>query len=128
MPDFDARFTGGTTLEVWTDPPLDQRPTRINPFALHPHRYRRSEVGEEIEIAATVAGVSAPLDSALDGRTFLGWFAECPAWPGPSVTSPPGQSSVRRFTPTEGGHYTYVLRRISGGGIILHVDVLGFDG
>lgn len=121
MPDFTARFSAGTELVVWRDPPTETKPTRLNPFPQFPHRYRRAEVGEEIEIRATVDGVEAPLDSALDGRLFLGWLAE---WPGlkPVITSPPGQSSVRRFTPIDEGHYTYVLRRKSGGGIILHVD------
>jgi hypothetical protein len=128
MPDFGASFTGGTTLERWADPALDQRPSRINPDPLHPHRYRRSEVGEEIEVTASVGGVAGPLDAALGGRLFLGWFAECPTGNGPAVTIPPGQSSVRRFTVAAGGHYTYVLRRQGGGGIILHVDVVGLDG
>jgi hypothetical protein len=124
MPDFQARFTAGTTLERWEDPPLGGRPSRINPFVGGPHRYRRVELGTEVTISAVVAGVTAPLDAALGGRLFLGWFAEWPA-ARPTVTSPPGQSSVRRFTPSAFGHYTYVLRRQGGGGVILHLEVAG---
>lgn len=124
MADFSARFTGGPTLTIWRDPPLETKPSRINPLPQYPHRYHRADVNFEIEITATVDGVEGPLDSALDGRLFLGWLAEYPE-PKPMVTSPPGQSSIRRFTPTAVGHYTYVLRRKSGGGIILHVDVFG---
>lgn len=121
MPDFSARFTSNATLVVWRDLPTESKPSRINPLPQYPHRYYLAEVGEEIEITATVDGVDGPLDTALDGRTFLGWLAEHPV-PKPAVTSPPGQSSIRRFTPTAAGHYTYVLRRKSGGGIILHID------
>ena len=74
-------------------------------------------------IGASVAGVDAPLDGALDGRLFYGWFAEWASASAPLVTSPAGQSSVRSFTPLEPGHYTYVLRRRGGGGCILHLDV-----
>jgi hypothetical protein len=123
MPDFLARFAAGTTLETWSDPPLGDRASRINPFNQRPHRYRRALLGEEVEVEAAVAGVSGPLDAALGGRLFFGWFAEHASTSPPAVTSPPGQSSVRRFTPGQTGHYTYVLRRTGGGGIILHLDV-----
>ena len=124
MADFSAAFTAGTTTAVWADPAAASGllPSRINPDPLHPHRYRLAAPGVEVEITATVGGVEGPLDAALGGRTFLGWFAECPG-PRPNVTSPGGQSSVRRFTPVDEGHYTYVFRRLGGGGLIFHLDV-----
>jgi hypothetical protein len=125
MPDFLARFAAGTTLETWSDPPLGDRAGRLNPFIQRPHRYRRAESGALVEIAGVVAGVVGPLDGALGGRLFYGWFAETASGSPPAVTSPPGQSSVRRFTPTAFGHYTYVLRRAGGGGVILHIECEG---
>lgn len=123
MADFSARFTGGVTLESWQDPPSGVTlPSRINPSPLHPLKYRRGIVGEQIELRATVGGTEGPADGALGGRLFLCWFAEHPT-PRPSISHPPGTTSVRRFTPTVPGHYTIVFRRQRGGGVILHVDV-----
>lgn len=124
MPDFAASFTGGVTLERWTDPPLGARPTRINPVPNRPHLRRVGETNVQITISARVAGVTAPMDAALGGRLFVGWLAEYPSAHSPAVASPAGQSSVRRFTPSAPGHYTFVLRRAQGGGVILHVDVM----
>jgi len=123
MADFLARFAAGTTLETWSDPPFGDRPSRINPSIQRPHRYRHADPESTVTIHASVDGVDAPLDAALDERLFYGWFAERPSATAPIVTSPVGQSSVRTFTPLEEGHYTYVLRRQGGGGIILHLDV-----
>lgn len=129
MPDFDARFTGSTTLEVWSDPPLGDSPSRINPYPEHPLRYRQVLTGDVVEFSAVVGGVEGPLDSALAGRLFYGWMIECPTPTAvPPVTSPPGQSSVVSFTPSAPGHYTYMMRRRGGGGIILHVDAIDFEG
>lgn len=125
MPDFSVRFTAGTTLERWADPALGERPSRINALPELPLKYRQAMIGEPVEIRAVVGGVLGPLDAALGGRTFLGWFAEYPGTQPPTVSSPGGQSSVRTFTPLEFGHYTYVLRRQSGGGIVLHLDATG---
>lgn len=122
MPDFGARFTAGTTLEPWSDPPLGARPSRVNGFLEQPQRYQHGVVGNQVTLTASVGGVAGPLDAALGGRLFLGWFAECPGTR-PTVATPAGQSSVRRFTPVDPGHYTYVLRRQGGGGVILHLDV-----
>lgn len=123
MADFDARFTAGASLEVWSDPPLGAQPSRINPLPAIPHRRRVATLGNEVEISAIVAAVEGPVDGALGGRLFYGWLAEY-AGARPNVSSPSGQSSVRRFTPTAPGHFTYVLRRQRGGGIILHLDVV----
>lgn len=127
MPDFAARFTGGTTIERWTDPALGELPSRINALPELPLKRRLALTDDPVEISAVVGGVVGPLDAALSGRTFLGWFAEYPGTHAPPVSSPPGQSSVRSFTPAEPGHYTYVLRRMGGGGIVLHLDAIVFE-
>ena len=124
MPNFDVRFTDGAGPARWLDPPTEDRPSRINPAPNRPHLRWLAAVGAEVELSAVVDGDVAPLDSALAGETFVGWFAECPSASAPTVSSPPGQSSVRRFTPVRAGHYTYVVRRRRGGGIIVHLDVV----
>lgn len=123
MSDFRAGFTSGVTLEPWADPADSTRPTRQNTTAERGHTRRQGTVGTQIEVTATVAGVDAPLDAALDDRLFLVSFAE---WvePKPVLSSPVGQSSVQRFTPASAGHYCFVLRRDGGGGIFMHVDVI----
>lgn len=123
MPDFGATFTAGVTGTTWEDPASGGKPTRINPRPGLPHRRRVGSVGVQLTVTAVVAGVSAPLDAALGGRLFTGTLAETPGAL-PPVTSPGGQSSVQRFTPTVAGHYTFVMRRQDGGGQWLHVDVV----
>ncbi len=124
MPDFRAAFTSGVTLEPWADPADSTRPTRQNIIADRGHTRRQGTVGSEIELTATVDGVAGPLDAALDDRLFLVSFAE---WvePKPALSSPVGQSSVQRFTPASAGHYCFAFRRDGGGGIFMHVDVVG---
>jgi hypothetical protein len=122
VPDFSATFTAGATLVAWTDPPDALRPSRLNPIVGHGHRRRLGAVGVGVTITATVGGVSAPLDSALGARLLTGMLAEAPGAP-PAITTPAGQSSVQSFTPAVVGHYTFVLRRDGGGGLILHLDV-----
>jgi hypothetical protein len=125
MPDFSAGFTSGApSLLIWRDPATASLPSRINPAASHPHRYRRGTVGVEIEVSARVDGVTGPLDAALGGRLFMAWLAEYPSQHAPPLSHPVGQSSVQRFTPTIAGHHTLVFRRAGGGGFILHVDVV----
>jgi hypothetical protein len=122
MADFSAQWFG-PVITHWIDPAdLPTRPSRINPAPGRELRRRTSTVGEPVILRATVDGVTAPLDSALDGRLFMGWFAESPA-PPPVVTATAAKSSERTFTPTLAGHYTYVLHRAGGGGIVLHLDV-----
>lgn len=127
MPDFDVRFTAGTTLESWRDPALDNTPSRINPAPQRPLKYRQALTDDPVEVSAVVNGALAPLDSELGGRLFYGWWVEYPTTV-PAVTRPPGQSSVLSFTPAAPGHYAYALRRYGGGGIILHVDAIEFEG
>jgi hypothetical protein len=124
MPDFSARFTAGVSLETWEDPATVSpvRPSRINPAPQRALRYWLGAVDTPIEVAATVDGVEGAVDASLDGRTFISWFAECPS-PRPPIAHPPDTSSLCTFTPRQPGHYTLVLRRRQGGGILLHVDV-----
>lgn len=124
MPNFAATFSDGATLARWTDPPSEEQPSRINPAANHPFLRRRADAGELVEVSAVVGGVTGPLDAALGGELFVGWFAEYPSASPPTVAVVAGQTSVRRFTPTAVGHYTYVLRRVRGGCVILHLDVV----
>lgn len=124
MADFGARFTAGAALANWTDPALGERPSRIHTLPELPQKRRLATTGEAVQVSAVVAGVVGPLDAALSARLFFGWFVEYPGPQAPTVSSPPGQSSVRSFTPDAPGHYTYVLRRKGGGGIVLHVDAI----
>jgi len=123
MPDFTAAYSSGVTLEQWTDPPLGNVPTRINPSAAYPHRRHVGSTGVQVELTATVGGVVGEVDANLGGRLFIGDFAEAPEFPFPPITNPAGQSSVQRFTPQAVGHYTFILRRTDGGGVFVHVDV-----
>ena len=123
MPDFRIAFSGAP-LAAWTDPATSTAPSRINPAPNRQHLRRRATVGVQVSLSAVVAGVTGPLDAALGGRLFFGWFIEYPTAGVPPVSVPAGQSSVRRFTPTLAGHYTYCLRRADGGGLILHVDAV----
>jgi hypothetical protein len=124
VPDFSVRFSDGTTVQRWTDPPTDALPSRINAAPNRPPLRQVASVGSEVEVSAIVDGDEAPLDGALGGRLFYGWWIEYPTVDPPGLTLPAGQSSVRRFTPALSGHYTYCLRRMDGGGYILHVDAL----
>ncbi len=121
MANFTARITSGASLELWEDPASDL-PSRINPTSRRGHQRQVGSVGTQVTVTATVAGSSAPLDAALASKLFFGFFAETPTTP-PAISSPTGQSSVQRFTPNAAGHYTFVMRRHDGGGMILHLDV-----
>lgn len=125
MADFDADFSAGTTIEVWTDPASGGVPTRLNAFTEHPHRRHVCEVGTQLTVTAVVGGVSAPLDAALGGRLFRLYHVERPDGTvvAPAISNPAGQSSVQRVTPDRAGHWTFRMKRYdAGGAIFLHVD------
>lgn len=121
--DFQAKITNGSTRTIWVD---NATPSRINPLPDRQQTFWLSSVGQEITVTATVDSVSAPLDGALGGRLFYYKWAE---WPTPIVNPPPavvitpGQSSVMTFIPLLAGHYTFVIRRQSGGGILIPFEV-----
>lgn len=124
MPAFSADFTDGTTVSEWLDPATVSVPSRINPFAEHPHLRHEGQVGVEVEVSGRVDGVTGPLDVDLDdANLFKLSFVELPGYPPPSKSSPVGQSSVQRFTPLISGHYAVMLRRLEHGQVILHLDV-----
>lgn len=124
MASFDATFTDGATIAQWDDPAFGGVPTRQNAFEEHPHLRFVAEVGVEVEVSASIAGVVGPLDATLGGLLFSFSFAELPGISPPSITSPVGQSSVQRFTPPAAGHYTMKLKRPANGAVILHIDAL----
>jgi hypothetical protein len=122
VPDFEARFTLGTTLGVWKDPADGSaRPSRIFTPPGVTHKRRIATVGVEVRIVAFVGGVGGPLDASLGGRLFIIGAVEYPGAM-PLFSSPAGQSSDQRFTPDVVGHYTLVMRRAGSGGMILHLD------
>ncbi len=125
MADFRLEFSGGVTLQPWSDPAdvLADLPSRLNARPEHEHTRHVGVSGAEVELSARVAGVLAPLDVALAGVLFTASFLELPSLPPPSFSSPVGQSSVQRFTPVTLGHYTLQLAREGHGAIIVHVDV-----
>jgi hypothetical protein len=125
MPNFEARFTAGASRAVWTDPADSTRPSRLNGLEVRPHTFREVIVGEPVTISAIVDGVVGPLDAALGGDTFSAWFAECPEWPAPSLSSPGGQSSVVTFAAEHAGHHLVVFLRSSGGRLLVPFWAIG---
>lgn len=125
MPNFSVRPTSGVTSKPWGDPASGERASRINPSTVAPHRHWVVVAGTEVVVAAKVDGGSeAALDGTLGGNLFNAWLAERPEFSSLVVVeSPPGQSSVQKFTPYFPGHYTLMMRRKGGGGVIVHFDV-----
>ncbi len=122
MPDFDVRFTSGTTSPIWDDAKLAIR-------SLHPHRYRRvaRPTGGTVDavLSCVVNGVVAPLDAALGGRLFT---TTCTQFGGafpPAVILGAGQSALitLRFSAGSFGHNEFTVRRPGGGSITLSVEV-----
>ena len=125
MADFRLEFSGGVTLEPWSDPAaiLADLPSRLNARPEHEHTRHVGVSGVQVELSARVGGVLAPLDASLGGVLFAAFFLELPSFPPPAFSSPVGQSSVQRFTPVTLGHYTLQIAREGHGAIIVHVDV-----
>ncbi len=119
MPDFSVRFSAGVTPTIWDDHPVTV--SRLNARPTRPPKYQRASVGVQVEVRATWAGSEAPMDADLGGNLFASDFAESPG-ASPIATSPVGQSSVQRFTPTAAGHYLWMIRHADGGAIGLHLD------
>lgn len=118
----------GLTVAVWTDPVVGQKPSRLNAAAAHPHRYYQAiQNTGPVTVTATVDGASAPLDATLAGETFTSSFVEVPIWPAPSITLTAGQSSVASFIPTRTGLHLFVMRRINGGAVGVHVYVVAAE-
>lgn len=137
MPSFSARLTDPTlrvpllaTVQVppmnlnvreWED---DRAPAKDGLKLRHfvATRFR------EIRAVCTVDGVEAPTEAALAGARFDWQWLESPL-PRPTISVVAGKSSHVRFTPLSNGHYTVLVRYYlasgrSGGGVILHFDVL----
>jgi hypothetical protein len=125
MADFRLEFSGGVTLEPWSDPAdiLGDLPSRLNARPEHEHTRHVAVSGVQVELRARVAGVLAPLDGALGGALFTAAFLELPSFPPPAFSSPVGQSSVQRVTLVTLGHYTLSIAREGHGAVIVHVDV-----
>jgi hypothetical protein len=127
------------------------RPARTLPLPGLPHKRWRAIVGVQVELNAVVAGIVAPMDAALGGKLFRAYAIESPSVVG--FSSPVGQSSVIRFTPSATpvvlpppvpgsaevisgqpqyagqGHYTiavYMYEPDGGtfGTIVVHIDAL----
>jgi len=125
MADFTARITSGATSREWDDPATNDAPGRTNTGTDILHRHFVVELGQTVTIKATVNGVEGPLDVTLGGRTFYRKWAELPYSGGlPTITSPPGQTSVFTFTPFRRGHYLFMVRRMDGGGFGIPFDVI----
>lgn len=124
MAEISARFSAGVTVDEWTDPVSGAKPSRINPFPEHPHLRYRGSVGVQVEIKGKTAGGENALDASLGGQLFYLDFVEWPhSNPLEATSSPAGQSSIQRFTPSAAGHYTLRLWREDHGAVILHLDV-----
>ena len=136
MADFDVELLTGDFVvaqpsSIWTDPALDEDPTRLNPRGHVQHRHMKLRISAtgsmDVLMRAIVAGVTAPADGALGGRLF-GWSVGI--WPAgapiPMITSPDGgKTSQARFT-LQGrfpGHYVIVAARPNGGHIGYPLDV-----
>lgn len=130
MADFDVGPAGEhshqpSNLSVvnWDDPPsVSGQPSRLLARPGFPLRRYRTVVGQTVRLEAVVAGVQAPLDTALGGRLFSADLVEgaaLPRWAAP----PLGQSSVIRFRFDWCGHHTIAVRRTGGGAILVPIDV-----
>ncbi len=119
------------TVPIWTDltgdPLLDQY-DRLRPTSGFPHRYIHVQLdspgSSRVQVAAAVNGLVLP-DAQLGGELFTYDFAELPGAPftPPVVNDDVGWSAVADFSVEREGHYTLVVTRELGGGVILHFDV-----
>jgi hypothetical protein len=120
VPGFDVAVTG-VTLEDWLDPAVDGHPSRLNRSDDDPALRYVAIAGIPVTITAIVDGVSAPQDSALDGRLFSAVVVESPI----ATARPAGvalQSSIQLYTPPVVGHYLLRMSRPGGGSWFLPFD------
>ncbi len=136
MADFDVELLTGDFISaqpssIWTDPAMNDDPTRLNPRGHVQHRHMKLLVAAagslSVRLRAVVGGVAAPADGALGGRLF-GWSVGI--WPAgapiPMITSPfGGKTSQASFTllGLYPGHYVFVAARPDGGHIGYPLDV-----
>jgi hypothetical protein len=137
MPAFTARLTDPTLrvplLASVQTPPMnltiaewsDERAPSKDGLEL---RHFVAGRGREIRAVCKVDEVEAPTEAALAGARFDWQWLEAPA-PQPAIERVAGKTSHVRFTPLHVGHYTliakfYLASGRSGGGVILHFDVL----
>ena len=130
--DFATQLRGPMNNVIWTDLTgdalLDQF-NRLRPQTGFPHRYIRVDLPNapaphRVQVAAAVNGIVEP-DANLGGELFTYSFAEIPGPPfiTPSVIDDVGWSAIADFDLDVEGHYTLVVSRLNGGGVVLHFDV-----
>ena len=128
MPNFDAAVFGASTLP-WPDPPgSGGEPSRLHPDVPYPQLLWVAAPGVSgitISIRCTVNGVESPVDATLGGNLFSWAWVDQPLATAPVWTSPAGQSSIRNITFLAGteAHFSVLVRRANGGGIIVPLDV-----
>lgn len=111
------------TISTWNDDTASVG--RINPLPDAPHRFyhatKPTGTTARIQIAASVNGNVKP-DSDLGGSLFSLTPIELPGF-APAVHADSGWSSVFDVLLSDEGHYTYLLSRSDGGGVVVHFDV-----
>lgn len=128
MADFSVRIASGGTPATWTDPATGSAPSRLNPFAAHPHRSINMLPGSALQLRVTLAGVDGPLDAVLVGKLFLWSWADRPSvsYLIPTVTVV-GQTSVLDFAAGtftgKPGHYAILCWREGSGGVVVPWEV-----
>lgn len=123
MSDFDVHFFNGVGTLVWADDRLSHRNRNV-------HKYRRvaaptAPATTDVVLKCIVNGVVAPLDGALGGRLFVASVLQFGGAFPPGIIATPGQSSLItvRLAHNTLGHQEIIVRRASGGSIILSFEV-----
>ena len=103
------------------------RPARTNFDTDAPGHHFRVPLNTAVYIEAGLVNGSVidwiPTDAAAV-RTWTIFEAERPQGSGPlSFVGTAGSSSQQTFTPTARGHYTLIMRRDTGGAVVIHLDV-----
>jgi hypothetical protein len=99
--------------------------SRVNPTVNAPHRYIKASIStgdlKRVQVVGQVGGRTLP-DADLGGDLFSLTPIEMPGAP-PAVFQDAGWSSVFDVVCSDEGHYSYLLSRPDGGGVIVHWDV-----